>query len=88
MALHNPTQTHVGDDGWTQVLPDIARAARTITIDAPRVALALLDRDRARLAVVGPFATLDAADAWQPTAHRQPPADRLLLPMHAPDSPY
>lgn len=88
VALHNPTQTHVGDDQWTAVPPDIAQAARTTTVDAPRVALALLDRDRARLAVIGPFATLDAADAWQPTAHPQPAADRLLLPMHAPDSPY
>ena len=72
----------------TTVQPDICPAVRTTTIVAPHVALALLDRDRARLAVVGPFTTLDAADAWQPTAHRQPPANRLLLPMHAPDSPY
>ncbi|MFG2058560.1 hypothetical protein ACGFI9_31500 [Micromonospora sp. NPDC048930] len=88
VALHDPTQARISDDEWTAVPPDIVQVARTTTVDAPRVALALLDRDRARLAVVGPFATLDTADAWQPEAAGQPPADRLLLPMHAPNNTY
>ncbi|MFI7650292.1 hypothetical protein ACIBTZ_30055 [Micromonospora sp. NPDC049460] len=84
VALHNPDDPHIGDDEWTAVPPDIAHAARTTTLDADRVALALLDRDRAQLTVVGPFPSIDAAEAWRPTADGWPPVDRLLLAVHAP----
>ncbi|WP_433388642.1 hypothetical protein [Micromonospora sp. KLBMP9576] len=84
VTLHDPDEPNVSDDEWTSIPPDIAHAARTTTLDADRVALALLDRDRAQLAVVGPFPTIDAADAWQPAADGWPPADRLLLAVHAP----
>lgn len=84
VALHHPSQPDIGDDEWTSVPRDIAHAARAAALDAARVALALLDRDRAQLTVVGPFPSIDAADAWRPTAERRPPTDRLLLPVHPP----
>ncbi|WP_019030725.1 hypothetical protein [Salinispora arenicola] len=80
VALHHPGQPHIGDDEWTSVPRDIAHAARA----AARVALVLLDRDRAQLTVVGPFPSIDAADAWRPTADGWPPTDRLLLPVQPP----
>ncbi|MFJ6199131.1 hypothetical protein [Micromonospora sp. NPDC092111] len=82
--LHNPDDPHIGDDEWTSVPPGIAHAARTTMLDGGSVALALLDRDHATIAVVGPFPTIDAADAWRPAADGWPCADRLLLAVHAP----
>ncbi|MGC4885756.1 hypothetical protein [Micromonospora sp. DT227] len=84
IALHDPDEPHLADNEWTSVPPDIAHAARTTTLDGDRVALALLDRQRGTIAVVGPFTTIDTADAWQPASDGWPPADRLLLAVHAP----
>ncbi|WKU03409.1 hypothetical protein [Micromonospora sp. HUAS LYJ1] len=83
ISLHNPDDPHIGDDEWISV-PSITHAARTTMLDSGSVALAFLDRDRATIAVVGPFPTIDAADAWRPAAAGRPSADRLLLAVHAP----
>ncbi|MEU8299728.1 hypothetical protein AB0C04_20945 [Micromonospora sp. NPDC048909] len=87
VALHDPGEAHISGDEWIAVPSDIAAAARTATLDTTRVALALLDRDRAHLAVVGPFPSIDAADVWQPAGDGWPPVDRLLLPVHTPTPP-
>ncbi|MDG4803634.1 hypothetical protein [Micromonospora sp. WMMD980] len=84
ISLHRPDNPRLRDDEWTSLPTDIAHAASITTLDGGSVALALLDRANATVAVIGPFPTIDAADAWHPAADGWPPADRLLLAVHAP----
>ncbi|MBM0260120.1 hypothetical protein [Micromonospora sp. 4G55] len=84
VALHHPNQPHISPDEWLSIPPAIAAAARTSTLDSTAFALVLLDRDRTQLTVVGPFASISQAEAWQPAADGWPPVDRLLVAVHPP----
>ncbi|MEU4715617.1 hypothetical protein AB0F73_18425 [Micromonospora purpureochromogenes] len=68
VTLHHPDQPRIGCNEWLTVPPNIASAARTTAPTTGSVALVLLDRDRAQLAVVGPFAGENGAQAWQADA--------------------
>ncbi|MEV4481812.1 hypothetical protein [Micromonospora coxensis] len=83
-ALHNPATSTIRADAWLTIPPDIAAAAHTAAIDTPSVGLVLLDRDRAQLAVVGPFPTPAEAHAWQPDASGWPATDRLTVTWYPP----
>lgn len=84
VVLHDPATPAIGEDEWLTIPPDYARAARAAGADAPATALVLLDRDRAQLAVVGPFPCTADAQAWQPEPDGWPPVDRLTVAVHPP----
>ncbi|WP_346535530.1 hypothetical protein [Micromonospora sp. DPT] len=84
VPLYHPDQPRIGCNEWLTVPPDIASAARTTAPTTGSVALVLLDRDRAQLAVVGPFAGENDAQAWQADADGSPPVDRLLVSVRPP----
>ncbi|MEU1606070.1 hypothetical protein [Micromonospora matsumotoense] len=62
-ALHHPSITTIDPSQWPTVPPDIAATAHAECADTSSVGVVLLDRDRAQLAVVGPFPTSDDAQA-------------------------
>ena len=84
IVLHDPATPAIADDEWLTIPVDYARAAHAANADAPTAALVLLDRDRAQLAVVGPFTCQTDAQAWQPTPDGWPPVDRLTIAIHPP----
>ncbi|MFC4148049.1 hypothetical protein ACFO0M_17475 [Micromonospora mangrovi] len=83
-ALHHPDTPTIRPDEWLTVPPDIASAAHTPPGDTTSVGLVLLDRDRAQLAVVGPFPTSGDAQAWQSDTDGWPTIDRLTVALQPP----
>jgi hypothetical protein len=82
MPLHHPNRPDLTDEAWKPVPPEYARAARPALVDAPTIALVLLDRARNILATVGPFPNHAAADAWPPTPGLDPTVERLVMALH------
>jgi hypothetical protein len=84
VVLHDPTTPTIAEDEWLTIPAGYARAAHAASCAAPAAALVLLDRDRAQLAVVGPFPDHADARAWQPAPDGWPPVERLTIAVHPP----
>jgi hypothetical protein len=86
LPLHHPGSGALPpDDAWRPLPP-----LPTSTADAPpasgqpsaRAALVLLDQQRQRLAVVGPFPNYTAALSWEPTTLSDAGVDCVVVAMH------
>jgi hypothetical protein len=82
MPLHHPDRPDLTNQAWKPVPPKYARAARAALVDAPTIALVLLDRARNILATVGPFPNHADAEAWSPTPGLDPTVERLVVALH------
>lgn len=67
VALHPPANTDVPATAWIDLPPNPVTTPPYDGSGARTVALLLINPDRARLAVVGPFPNRETADRWQPT---------------------
>lgn len=83
-ALHPPQLPHLPDSAWVD-LPDNLPDLRADWPPAPGPTCAvLLDRDRGRLAAVGPFPDPDAAGAWSPQPTPEPGVDLHVITLRPP----
>jgi hypothetical protein len=85
LPLHHPGDGALPpDDAWRPLHQQAA--VSTITAMTPaepaQTALVLLDRQRQRLAAVGPFPDHTAALRWEPATFPDPDVDCVIVPMH------
>jgi hypothetical protein len=85
LPLHHPGDGELPpDDAWRPLHQQAV--VRTTTAAAParpaHTALVLLDRQRQRLAVVGPFPDHTAALRWEPATFPHADVDCVIVPMH------
>lgn len=86
LPLHHPGDGDLPpDDAWRplhqQAVVSTTTAATTSAQPA-QAALVLLDRQRQRLAVVGPFPDHTAALRWEPATFPDSGVNRVIVPMH------
>ena len=82
VLLHPPDQPRIPPQAWIEMPEPIAKNVwATPAGGAGPVLLVLVDRAAARMMVIGPLATVSAAERWQP----QPPpdyrVDRLVVAL-------
>lgn len=75
VPLHHPATTAIPDTAWVDLPTASVTAAPHDGGGSRTVALLLIDTERDRLAVVGPFPDSETADRWQPT-------DRGIVERH------
>ncbi|GAA3302490.1 hypothetical protein Dvina_51520 [Dactylosporangium vinaceum] len=68
VPLHAPASADLPETAWIDLPPNPVTAAAYDGDGARAVALVLIDRERDRLAVIGPFPNRDTAERWRPTS--------------------